>query len=135
MTKCGEVRIPKQKRSLNTKNQIVEAAMKLFSEKGYHGTNTKEIAKEAGVATGCFYSYFTDKKSVFKEALLIYCNQFNTILREHSELLSQHCIAKKDFFVGLIKSMMDAHNIFTEFHNELIVMCYSDKEIHDFVEK
>ncbi|MDP4093190.1 MAG: TetR/AcrR family transcriptional regulator, partial [Bacillota bacterium] len=46
-----------------------------------------------------------------------------------------HCIAKKDFFVGLIKSMMDAHNIFTEFHNELIVMCYSDKEIHDFVEK
>ncbi len=136
MCKSGEkVRIPKQERSLNTKKQIIEAAMKLFSEKGYHGTNTKEIAKEAGVATGCFYSYFIDKRAVFKDAIVIYCDQFNNILRDHVTLLTQNCISKKDFFVGLIKSLMDAHKIFTEFHNELYVMSHSDKEIHDLLDK
>jgi AcrR family transcriptional regulator len=79
----NKVRIPQQQRGIQTKNQIIEAAMKLFSEKGFHATNSKEIAKEAGVATGCFYSYFTDKKAVFCAALQIYLDQFNALLQEH----------------------------------------------------
>ncbi|HAW15603.1 MAG TPA: hypothetical protein DCW41_02750 [Clostridiales bacterium] len=61
------IRIPKQKRSIEKKQRIKDAAMKLMSEKGYHQTSSNEIAKEAGVSIGTFYSYFKDKKELYAE--------------------------------------------------------------------
>lgn len=63
--KDGEYR-PKQKRADEKKRLILDAALELIGEKGYHGTNAKEIAARAGVATGSFYRYFRDKKAVLK---------------------------------------------------------------------
>jgi len=51
----------------NIKERLVESAMELFCEKGYHKTNTNEIAKKAGTAVGSFYQYFPDKKTIFIE--------------------------------------------------------------------
>lgn len=62
-----ETRIPKQKRSIEKKQRIKDAAMKLMSEKGYYKTSSNEIAKEAGVSIGTFYSYFADKKALYAE--------------------------------------------------------------------
>ena len=64
-----EVREPKQKRSIEKKNKIIETALILFCEKGFYNTNTAEIAKAAGVSTGIVYNYFTDKKEIFLEAI------------------------------------------------------------------
>ncbi len=44
--------------------QIIDAAIKVFSKKGYNGTTTKEIAKEAGVAEGTIFRYFRTKKDL-----------------------------------------------------------------------
>ncbi len=63
----NDIRIPKQKRSIEKKQRIKDAAMKLMSEKGYHTTSSNEIAKEAGVSIGTFYSYYKDKKELYKE--------------------------------------------------------------------
>ena len=60
----SDTRIPRQERSIGKKLQITEAGLKLFSEKGYHNTNTKEIAAEAGVSVGTFYAYFEDKNQL-----------------------------------------------------------------------
>lgn len=43
------------------KTAIMEAALKLFTERGFHGTSTSEISKEAGVATGTLFNYFPTK--------------------------------------------------------------------------
>ena len=43
------VREPRQERSIEKKNRIIDAGYELFSEVGYYGTNTAEIAKKAGV--------------------------------------------------------------------------------------
>lgn len=131
----NKARIPQQQRGIQTKKQIIEAAMGLFSKKGFHATNSKEIAKEAGVATGCFYSYFTDKKAVFFEALKIYLDQFNTIFREHIAGVYRKNLDKRDFLKGLIMSILEAHQVFADFHNELIVMYYSDPEICKLTEE
>ena len=68
------IRTPQQQRSITTKNKLESAAKTLFSKKGFHGTNAKEIADEAGVSVGSFYSYYSDKKSIFME-----------IIEEHNE--------------------------------------------------
>lgn len=60
-------RVPTQKRSIEKKQRIKDAALKLMSEKGYFATSSNEIAREAGVSIGTFYSYFKDKKELYTE--------------------------------------------------------------------
>lgn len=49
----------------NTRERILEAALKLFHENGYRGATTAEIARQAGVAEGTIYRYFKEKKELF----------------------------------------------------------------------
>ncbi|MFZ5827294.1 MAG: TetR/AcrR family transcriptional regulator [Bacillota bacterium] len=49
----------------NTKERILEAALRLFHEYGYRGATTAEIARQAGVAEGTIYRYFKEKKELF----------------------------------------------------------------------
>jgi len=44
--------------------QIVEAACKLFFEKGFHGTNMREIAAESGMSMGQLYHYISSKDDI-----------------------------------------------------------------------
>ena len=77
----NSVRQPKQERSIEKKNKIIEAGYALFSEVGYYGTNTAEIAKKAGVSTGIVYGYFSDKRDILISVLEIYINRaFEPIL-------------------------------------------------------
>ena len=69
------VREPQQERSIEKKNKIIEAGYELFSEVGYYGTNTVEIAKRAGVSTGIVYGYFADKRDILIVALEIYIDK------------------------------------------------------------
>jgi AcrR family transcriptional regulator len=48
------------------RERIIEAAMKLFEEQGYHGTKVSNIVKEAGMAQGTFYLYFKSKEDLFR---------------------------------------------------------------------
>ncbi len=43
---------------------IIETALKLFTERGFHGTSTAQISKEAGVATGTLFNYFPTKEDL-----------------------------------------------------------------------
>lgn len=116
----------RHKKSTQTKKQITDAAMKLFSEKGYYNTNSKEIAKEAGVSIGCFYNYFDDKKEVFIDALDYYYLEFNTLIENKINEILMKPLDKKSMLFEIINTVLEAHSIFTGFHNELIVMYYSD---------
>ncbi|WP_269092593.1 TetR/AcrR family transcriptional regulator [Arthrobacter hankyongi] len=42
----------------------MEAAMKLFEDRGYHVTTVEAIVSEAGVTKGAFYYHFTDKEDI-----------------------------------------------------------------------
>lgn len=49
------------------KQQLVEAAMALFAERGYSATRILDICDRAGVAKGLFYWYFPTKLDLFSE--------------------------------------------------------------------
>jgi AcrR family transcriptional regulator len=46
------------------RNQILEAATRVFAEKGYHRATTKDIASEAEIAEGTIYLYFKNKSDL-----------------------------------------------------------------------
>jgi AcrR family transcriptional regulator len=53
-----------------TKKQILDAGLKVFAVKGYHGTSISDIAKEAGVSKGLAYNYFKSKKDLAGAVLM-----------------------------------------------------------------
>ncbi|MBL1213345.1 MAG: TetR/AcrR family transcriptional regulator [Ignavibacteriae bacterium] len=65
-------RTPEQNKLLRekTSKKILEAALKLFARKGFHGTSMSDIAEAAGVSKGLAYNYYKSKKHLL-EALLI----------------------------------------------------------------
>jgi TetR/AcrR family fatty acid metabolism transcriptional regulator len=54
----------KSRRTIQKKNQILEAAAQLFAEKGFHRTTTKDIAQAADVSEGTLYNYFDNKEDL-----------------------------------------------------------------------
>ena len=53
------------RRRAETRERLLAAARKLFVELGYHATRPQDIAREADVAAGTFYTHFTDKREAF----------------------------------------------------------------------
>ncbi|UOQ84514.1 TetR/AcrR family transcriptional regulator [Gracilibacillus salinarum] len=50
--------------------KIVQAAIEVFSEKGFAGTSTSEIAKRAGVAEGTIFRHYKTKKDLLISIVL-----------------------------------------------------------------
>jgi AcrR family transcriptional regulator len=61
--------LPKQVRAQKKRNALLESGYALFQAKGYEQTTAKEIAAHAGVATGTFYRYFSDKRQLLMSLL------------------------------------------------------------------
>src|SRR5918995_1021302 len=49
------------------KQQLLDAAARLFAEQGYAATRVVDIVDAAGVAKGLFYWYFENKEALFRE--------------------------------------------------------------------
>ena len=45
---------------------ILDAAVRVFAERGYHGSRVGDIAEDAGVAHGLLYHYFSSKEEVLR---------------------------------------------------------------------
>jgi AcrR family transcriptional regulator len=53
-----------KKQVKDKRTAITEAALKLFTERGFQGTSTAQISKGAGVATGTLFNYFPTKEEL-----------------------------------------------------------------------
>lgn len=54
-----------QRRSEETRSRILEAALKLFSSRGYNKASVDEICAAAGISKGAFYHHFESKQALF----------------------------------------------------------------------
>lgn len=57
----------RQKKALETKDKIYDAAMAKFSEKGLERTSIQEICTDAKVSIGSFYNHFNSKEEIIYE--------------------------------------------------------------------
>lgn len=63
MPKITEIKRQERRR------QIEEAAIVLFTKRGYHGVGLRDIAAEAGVSLGNIYNHFSGKEPIFEAAM------------------------------------------------------------------
>jgi AcrR family transcriptional regulator len=58
-----------EERSEKSRQQILDAALKLFSHKGYGATSVRDISEDAGLSKGNVYHHFPDKETIFRALL------------------------------------------------------------------
>jgi TetR/AcrR family transcriptional repressor of nem operon len=56
-------RVPRQRRSNDSREALLEEGIRLLSTQGYHGTGIKEILDAVSVPKGSFYNYFESKEA------------------------------------------------------------------------
>jgi TetR/AcrR family fatty acid metabolism transcriptional regulator len=69
-------------RSIERRQEILDAAVRVFARKGFHAARVGDIAAEAGVAHGLLYHYFASKdellETIFREAWAELLQAFRT---------------------------------------------------------
>src|SRR6187200_2340230 len=53
-------------RSERSRQQILDASLRLFSHRGYGATSVSDIAEGAGLSKGNVYHHFPDKETIFR---------------------------------------------------------------------
>ena len=123
------VRVPQQKRSIEKKERIIEAAYCIFNRKGYFETYTSEIAAEAGLSTGTIYAYFQDKKDI-----LLACieRSGHAILHDISEEISKLSETgdTPQTMENILHILAKFHtNLTRRFHDEIKSLQYRDEDV------
>jgi TetR/AcrR family fatty acid metabolism transcriptional regulator len=86
----------------NKDKRIIEAAIQIFAENGYHKAKISEIAKRAGVATGSVYVYFKNKQAIL---LKIFENIWKPLFVELKKVADNKEFSheeKLDFLIDLV---------------------------------
>lgn len=67
-------------KSENTEQKILDAAVKVFTEKGYEATRTRDIATEAGINIASLHYYFRSKEKLFDLIIQHSMTKFSTMI-------------------------------------------------------
>jgi AcrR family transcriptional regulator len=59
----------KERERLQHRQEILDTALKLFSERGFHNVSMQQIAEESEFAVGTLYNFFESKETLFEELL------------------------------------------------------------------
>ena len=70
----------RQREKLRQREEILEAALRLFSEKGYHNVSIHEIAARAEFAIGTIYAFFENKEALYRALMGVLAGRFETAL-------------------------------------------------------
>jgi len=94
----------------DTRNQILDAAKRVITQKGFHGSTMEDIAKAAGVAKGTSYLYFKSKVELY---LAVMEREFDYITSCFEEITKSRIpVLKKiegiiSFFIEYMKENRD----------------------------
>jgi len=90
----------------NTKEKILDVALKLFSQKSYSGASIREIAKEIGIRESAIYNHFTSKDEILNEIISRFSERnFGPIIL--TDKLINNISKPKKFFQLLANNLLE----------------------------
>ena len=103
------------------RNQMIQGAVALFKQKGFHRTTTREIAKEAGFSIGTLYEYIRTKEDV----LYLVCDSIYEEVQERLSALP----SQAGTLDGLKIAIRHYYLLIDEMQDEYIVMYQESKSL------
>jgi TetR/AcrR family fatty acid metabolism transcriptional regulator len=79
----------------NRKEDIINAAIKIFAQKGFYNAKVADVAREAGVADGTIYLYFKNKDDLL---ISLFETKMEEILQRFSQTLHDRKSAKEKLY-------------------------------------
>ncbi|WP_106496005.1 TetR/AcrR family transcriptional regulator [Lentibacillus sp. Marseille-P4043] len=112
------------------RNQMIQGAITLFKEKGFHRTTTREIAKESGFSIGTLYEYIRTKEDI----LFLVVDSIHHQVRERLEAKIDLKSPSMENFISMIRSFF---HLMDEMQEEVLIL-YQEvkslkKESRDYV--
>ena len=124
-----------QQRTIESRKKLLDAAYHLFVEKGYYNTNTKEIARHAGLSIGNFYNYYQDKGEIYcallKEYVTDSCKSMQDLFDQLISLES--CTAYKDFLSSYLRQLLDRAVDTKKFFEDSIVIAKENAQVQSIL--
>jgi TetR/AcrR family transcriptional regulator len=119
---------PHRLSSVDRRSQLIEAAMDLFSRKGFAGTTTKEIARAAGVSEAIIFRHFATKRDLYTAII-----EHNIHSAGAKEVLAgmEGCMKRRDdegLFRLIAKEMIEEHRRDARFER---LMLHASLEGHE----
>lgn len=123
-----------RKAAENREQEILDAAIKVFSEKGYNAATTSEISREAGIAEGTLFRYFKNKKALIKRIVLISSKTIgqNVITKRLGKLIEKN--KDKDFKEILKLIILDRIDLL-EKNKELYKIVFTEIQYQEDLKK
>lgn len=90
---------PRQRRKETRPQELLDAALALFVEKGFAATRAEEVAHAAGVSKGTLYLYYPSKEELFKAVVR---QNLTSLIAEGMETLAQHQGSSSELLVMLM---------------------------------
>jgi AcrR family transcriptional regulator len=88
---------------MDKRNRVLEAALRLFVENGFHNTPTSKIANEAGISSGTLFYFFPTKDALVIALYLdIKSRLYNDISDSTSDQIEFKTVLKKNYETTLI---------------------------------
>jgi len=95
------------------KQIILDAAMKVFADKGYHYAKVEEIAREAGIAKGSVHAYFENKLDILLTLLIVFWQTINQANKKKLSQITDPVVALKAIFMTFQEILLqDAYSIY-----------------------
>src|SRR5512144_792031 len=91
-----------QRRPAERRRQILDAAVTVFSRRGFDGSTLAHVAREAGVSVGTVAHYFGSKADLFEEALQ---DHFLEVVTGAEALLASHQGTRAELLRKLLDRM------------------------------
>lgn len=110
------------------RSQIIQSAITLFKQKGFHRTTTREIAKEAGFSIGTLYEYIRKKEDVL---LLVY-DAINDHVYKHLEMSTDVQHPSLDYLMEIIDSY---YRLMDTMQDEVLILYQEIKSLETNVRK
>lgn len=124
-----------QKRTVESRKKLVDAANTLFINKGFYNTNTKEIAHHAGVSIGNFYNYFQDKGDIYRSLLEEYseesCRVMQSLIDQLSVLTSRS--AYSEFLLTHLLPLLDRAEDSNKFFEDSAAIAKENSQIQTVI--
>lgn len=97
------------KKHTDKQQKVVEAAIKIFAEKGFANTSTSEIAEEAGVAEATIFRHYGTKENLLLSITLPFLKDLIPRMAEElfTELMAQNPATFEQFIRGLLKNRIE----------------------------
>jgi AcrR family transcriptional regulator len=89
----------RQRRKETRPQELLDAALQLFAEKGFAATRSEEVARRAGVSKGTLYLYYPSKEDLFKAVVR---QSMSTLIAEGIELADAYEGSSSDLLVTLM---------------------------------